>query len=45
VEEFVDPAIETRQREIAEKLGFELQEHALAMYGSCLKKNCKYKLK
>ena len=45
VEEFVDPAIETRQREIATKLGFELQEHALAMYGSCLKKNCKNKRK
>jgi Fur family ferric uptake transcriptional regulator len=45
VEEFVDPAIETRQREIATKLGFELQEHALAMYGNCLKKNCKNKRK
>ncbi len=45
VEEFVDPAIETRQREIAEKLGFKLQEHALAMYGSCLKKNCKNRVK
>ena len=45
VEEFVDPAIETRQREIATKLGFELQEHARAMYGSCLKTNCKNKRK
>jgi Fur family ferric uptake transcriptional regulator len=45
VEEFVDAAIETRQREIATKLGFELQEHALAMYGNCLKKNCKNKPK
>jgi Fur family ferric uptake transcriptional regulator len=43
VEEFVDPAIESRQREIAEKLGFKLQEHALALYGTCSKKNCKHK--
>ena len=45
VEEFVDAAIETRQREIAEKLGFELQEHALALYGNCTKKNCQWKKK
>jgi Fur family ferric uptake transcriptional regulator len=43
VEEFVDPAIETRQKEIATSLGFKLQEHALAMYGTCAKKNCKNK--
>jgi Fur family ferric uptake transcriptional regulator len=43
VEEFVDPAIENRQREIASKLGFTLEEHVLALYGSCTKKNCKYK--
>ena len=45
VEEFVDSAIETRQREIAQKLGFELQEHALALYGNCTKKNCQFKKK
>ena len=45
VEEFVDSAIETRQREIAQKLGFELQEHALALYGNCTKKNCQLKKK
>jgi len=45
VEEFVDAAIETRQREIATKLGFKLKEHALAIYGTCVKKNCKYKSK
>lgn len=43
VEEFVDTAIESRQREIAEKLGFKLQDHALALYGTCAKKNCKHK--
>ena len=41
----VDSAIETRQREIAQKLGFELQEHALALYGNCTKKNCQLKKK
>jgi Fur family ferric uptake transcriptional regulator len=43
VEEFVDPAIESRQREIAENLGFKLQEHSLALYGTCAKRNCKHK--
>ena len=43
VEEFVDAAIEARQHEIASKLGFKLQDHSLAMYGSCTKKNCKNK--
>lgn len=43
VEEFVDSAIESRQHEIAEKLGFQLQEHALALYGTCSKKNCKHR--
>ncbi|MEY3528473.1 MAG: hypothetical protein RLZZ549_956 [Pseudomonadota bacterium] len=45
VEEFVDPAIEKRQNEIAKSLGFKLQEHALAMYGHCQKKNCRSKKK
>jgi Fur family ferric uptake transcriptional regulator len=38
VEEFYDAAIEKRQRAIAEAMGFELQEHALALYGLC--SNC-----
>ena len=45
VEEFVDEAIEKRQKDIAKTLGFTLQEHALAMYGHCQKKNCRNKLK
>ena len=40
VEEFFDPEIEKRQRSIAQSRGFELQEHALALYGACTKKNC-----
>ncbi len=45
VEEFVDAAIEKRQNEIAKSLGFKLQEHSLAMYGHCQKKNCRNKKK
>jgi Fur family ferric uptake transcriptional regulator len=45
VEEFVDPAIEKRQNEIAKSLGFKLQEHSLAMYVHCQKKNCRSKKK
>jgi len=40
VEEFVDAAIEKRQHEIAKNLGFEIVDHALAIYGTCSKKNC-----
>jgi len=41
----VDEAIEKRQKEIAKNFGFKLQEHTLAMYGHCQKKNCRNKLK
>lgn len=41
VEEFVDAAIEQRQREIAAERGFELQEHALALYGICSRPECR----
>src|SRR5687768_11181007 len=39
VEEFFDAEIEKRQRAIATAMGFELQEHALALYGLC--KDCR----
>ena len=42
VEEFVDPAIEQRQKVVALERGFELQDHALALYGVCRKPNCSY---
>lgn len=45
VEEFVDPEIEARQQAIAKEHGFELQEHALALYGVCIKPNCPNKPK
>ena len=35
VEEFCDPQIETRQQAIATERGFQLQAHALALYGLC----------
>jgi Fur family ferric uptake transcriptional regulator len=41
VEEFHDPDIERRQREIAAERGFELVEHTLALYGQCSKPGCR----
>jgi len=43
VEEFFDPEIEKRQQSIAEERGFKLQEHALALYGACTKKDCPHR--
>lgn len=40
VEEFFDEGIETRQHAIARERGFELQEHALALYAVCTKTDC-----
>jgi len=40
VEEFYDAEIERRQQMIAQERGFELHEHALALYGSCRRENC-----
>jgi Fur family ferric uptake transcriptional regulator len=45
VEEFYDADIEQRQRAVAQARGFELHDHALALYGACTKKNCAYKPK
>ncbi len=33
--EFADPAIEERQRKVAEKAGFVMSEHSLYIYGIC----------
>ena len=43
VEEFYDAEIEKRQKNIAHARGFELQDHALALYAVCTKKNCEFK--
>ena len=43
VEEFYDPEIEARQRQIAQARGFELQEHALSLYAVCTRENCEHR--
>lgn len=43
VEEFYDAEIEERQHSIAKERGFELQEHSLALYASCIKTNCPHR--
>ena len=45
VEEFFDAEIERRQKSVALSRGFELQEHALALYAVCTKKHCPHKEK
>jgi len=35
VDEFTDKTIEARQREIAEKAGYEMTDHCLYIYGVC----------
>jgi Fur family transcriptional regulator, ferric uptake regulator len=43
VEEFFDAEIESRQKLVAAEKGFELQEHALALYAVCTKQNCQHR--
>lgn len=43
VEEFVDAEIEQRQHKIAAAHGFQLQDHALALYGVCTKSDCPHR--
>jgi len=45
VEEFYDAEIERRQRTVATTRGFELHDHALALYATCTKKGCIYRNK
>jgi Fur family ferric uptake transcriptional regulator len=40
VEEFMDGGIEERQHAVAQRLGFEISDHALILYGHCRKVNC-----
>jgi Fur family transcriptional regulator, ferric uptake regulator len=37
VDEFTDDVIETRQKDIAQRLGYELTAHGLYLYGYCPK--------
>ncbi|MEW6695142.1 Ferric uptake regulation protein [Tepidimonas thermarum] len=43
VEEFCDPEIERRQQAIAQARGFELQDHALALYAHCNRTDCPHR--
>ena len=45
VEEFFDADIESRQHAVARERGFELQEHALALYAACRKPACPHRTK
>ena len=40
VEEFVDQTIEDRQKLVVGKMGYEIQDHSLVIYGNCRKQNC-----
>jgi len=40
VEEFVDAEIEARQNEIAQRLGFKIEEHSMVLYGRCQRPDC-----
>ena len=40
VEEFVEGGIEERQQAVAKRLGFEISDHSLILYGHCRKPNC-----
>lgn len=42
VEEFVDREIERRQNQIAQRMGFTLEDHSLSLYGICA--DCQKKL-
>ena len=35
VEEFVDPEIEKAQRQVSSRLGYEMTDHSLVLYGVC----------
>lgn len=43
ISEFVDEEIELKQKKIAEKLGFQMQEHSMQIYGIC--QECQNKIK
>ena len=45
VEEFSDDGIESRQREIAQRLGFEISDHSLTLHGRCVRPDCPHRPK
>jgi Fur family transcriptional regulator, ferric uptake regulator len=40
VEEFLDKGIEERQTAVAHRLGFEIRDHSLILYGQCRRVDC-----
>lgn len=44
VEEFQNPEIEKLQADVADKLGYNIIEHSLYVYGDCKKKDCACRL-
>ena len=45
VEEFVDSGIEERQNAVAQRLGFEIRDHSLILYGQCQRDACPFRKK
>jgi Fur family transcriptional regulator, ferric uptake regulator len=45
VEEFMDTGIEERQGTVAKKLGFEIRDHSLIIYGHCVRLTCAHRPK
>ncbi len=45
VEEFMDSGIEERQTVVAKKLGYDIRDHSLILYGQCKRTNCAYRKK
>ncbi|HEU4626503.1 MAG TPA: ferric iron uptake transcriptional regulator [Steroidobacteraceae bacterium] len=45
VEEFMDAGIEERQDQVAQRLGFEVRDHSLILYGKCRRQNCPHRKK
>jgi len=43
VEEFMDSGIEERQKTVANKLKFEIKDHAMILYGRCKRAACPYR--
>ena len=43
VEEFVDSGIEERQNSVAQRLGFQIRDHSLIMYGHCRRNDCPHR--
>ena len=45
VEEFMDADIEERQTAVAERLGYEIRDHSMVLYGTCKRSPCPHRKK